>query len=63
MGVADLLSVADRRRLRAITRAVHLRFYPVEHLTDHECDKFIDSLTPELIAANLKAGRDSGLVE
>lgn len=63
MGVTDLLSLADRRRLREVTRRVHLRFYPQEFLTDRECDRFIESLTPELIAANLKAGRDTGLVE
>ena len=46
----DLESVGDmhipievRRRLRRITKHVHLRHYPGEFLTDRECDKFISS--------------------
>jgi len=46
----DLESVGDmhipievRRRLRLITKHVHLRHYPGDFLTDRECDKFISS--------------------
>jgi hypothetical protein len=63
MGFASLLSVADRNRMRAITRRVHLNFLPDSVLTDRECDKFIDSLSEKLIEANLKSGRDSTMVD
>ncbi len=63
MALSDLLKWEDRQRLRAITRRVHLRFLPDSVLTDYECDKFIDSLSERMIEANLRAGRNSGMVE
>lgn len=61
MSFSSMLSVADRRRLRAIVRRVHLRFYPQDFLTNHEVDKFIDSLSEEMIYRNLRAGRQLGM--
>lgn len=63
MGISNLLKHEDRQRLRAICRRVHLRFMPSEFLTDYECDKLIDSFSEEVIEANLRAGRQVGLVE
>jgi hypothetical protein len=57
-----MLKVEDRDRLRAIVRRIHLRWMPEEFLNDYECDKLIDSSSEEVIAANLKAGRDSGML-
>lgn len=58
-----MLSVEDRDRLRVIVRRVHLKWLPKELLTDYECDKLIDTFSEEVIAANLKAARDIGMVE
>lgn len=58
-----MLKVEDRQRLRAIVRRVHLKWMPADLLTDYECDKLIDSFSEAVIAANLKAGRDTGMVE
>ena len=63
MGLSSLLKHEDRQRLRTITRRIHLRHYPQEFLTDLECDKLIDSFSEEVIEANLRAGRQTGLVE
>lgn len=63
MSFASLLSVKDRNRLREIVKRTHLRYNPVEHLTDYEADKFIDSLSERVIAAKLRAGVDGGMVE
>lgn len=62
MGISTLLKHEDRQRLRAIVRRVHLRWLPNEFLTDYECDKLIDSFSEEVIEANLRAGRETGLV-
>jgi len=56
-----MLSIQDRRKLRDIVKRVHLRFYPVDKLTDYECDKFIDALSPELIENNLRASSKLGM--
>lgn len=58
-----MLKWEDRQRLRAIVRRVHLRWMPESLLTDYECDKLIDSFSESVIEANLKAGRDVGLVQ
>ena len=40
------LSFHDLQRLRAIVRRVHMKHYPVEHCTERECDRIIESLLP-----------------
>jgi hypothetical protein len=61
MSFSSMLSIQDRRKLRDIVRRVHLRFYPVDKLSNHECDKFIDSLSAEMIESNLRAGSKLGM--
>lgn len=61
MSFSNLLSIEDRRKLRNIVRRVHLRFYPVDKLSNQECDKFIDSLSAEMIENNLRAGSKMGM--
>lgn len=61
-GFSGLISQRDRARLREITRRVHLKHYPKEHLDDLECDRFIDAMSEKVIEANLRAGVDTGLV-
>ena len=62
MSFSSLLGDRDRLRLREIVKRVHLRHYPVEHLTDYEADKLIDSFSERVVEGHLKAGVDSGLV-
>jgi hypothetical protein len=41
-------SFQERQRLRAVVREVLRRDgVPVQHLTDYECDKWIDAVAPE----------------
>ncbi len=61
MSFTTMLSVHDRRKLRAIVRRIHLRFYPESLLTNHECDKFIDTLSAEMIESNLRTGDKMGM--
>lgn len=58
----SILSEADRERLRAIVRKVHLQHYPAHLLTNYECDKLIDSWGPEIAASLVKKAVDAGLV-
>ena len=59
---ASILSEADRERLRAIVRKVHLVHYPAHLLTNIECDKLIDAWGPEIAASLVKKAVDQGLV-
>ena len=61
MGFASMLSVKDRRRLREITKAVHLKYYPTEMITDYEADKLIDSFSEAVIERTLRAGMALGV--
>jgi hypothetical protein len=62
-GFTTQLSLADRRRLRLVIRNVHLKHYPVEHLTDYECDKLIDAMGPEVAANQIRQAMSLQLVE
>jgi len=61
VGMSDLLSVADRRRLRVFVKRVHFEHYPTEFLTDYEADKLVDSFSERVIEANLRAARSVGV--
>jgi len=61
-GFASMLSVADRDRLRAVVRRVHLRHYPQHLLTNFECDRLIDAWGPEIAGRLVKQAVDGGLV-
>jgi hypothetical protein len=54
-GMVGLIKHADLLKLRQIVRRVHLRHLPKDHLTDHECDRLIDSFSEEVVEANLRA--------
>lgn len=41
------LSWADRQKLRAVVKKVHMRHYPSEMITDLEADRMIDVIAPE----------------
>lgn len=62
MSFMSELSLADRQRLRAIVRKVHLNHYPQHMLTNHECDKLIDAWGPEVAGNIVKKAMDRGLV-
>jgi hypothetical protein len=61
-GFTSVLSVADRDRMRAIVRSVHLRHYPAHMITTLECDKLIDALGPEVAARLIKQAMDAGAI-
>lgn len=56
------LSIADRNRLRAIVRKVHLKHYPAHLLTDYEVDRLIDAWGPEVAGNIVRKAVDRGLV-
>lgn len=62
MSFSVTLSVADRRRLRAIIRKVHLAHYPTEKLTDIVCDQLIDTWGPDIAGNIVRQAVDRGLV-
>lgn len=45
-GFLSQLSWKDRQRLRRITRAVHMKHYPQELITDYEADRIIEAMAP-----------------
>jgi len=51
--------------LRRIVRKVHLSSVVAKHgvnfVTDHECDKLIESIGPEIVERMIKFGVDRGL--
>jgi hypothetical protein len=56
------LTYADRQRLRAIVRKVHLAHCPSDKLTDLDCDKLIDAWGPEVATTIIRHAVDSGRV-
>ena len=56
------LSIQDLRRLRASVRRVQMRHYPDRHVSDHEADKIIASLGPEVAEKQIKAQVDAGIL-
>jgi hypothetical protein len=59
---SSLLSHTDRSRLREIVKKTHLKFYPTSKLTNFECDKFIDTIGPEVMLPMLKKAVDGNLI-
>ena len=57
------LTKQDRDLLRGIVRKVHFAYVEAKHgfVTDHECDKLIDSLGPEIAERMIRFGVDRGL--
>lgn len=59
------LAQQDRDLLRGIVRKVHFAYVEAKHgkafVTDHECDKLIDSLGPEIAERMIRFGVDKGL--
>lgn len=45
-GFTSQLSWQDRQRLRKVTKAVHMKHYPQELLTDREADRMIEAMGP-----------------
>lgn len=62
MAFTSELSLADRQRLRAVVRNVHLKHYPQHMLTNYECDKLIDAWGPEVAGDIVRKAVDQGLV-
>lgn len=62
MSFSHTLSIADRRRLRAVIRKVHLAHYPTEKLTDIVCDQLIDAWGPEVAGEIVRKAVDRGMV-
>lgn len=59
---SSTLSWPDRQRLRAVIKAVQIRHYPVEFITDFECDKIIDAWGPRIAESVVKQAVDLGAV-
>ena len=62
MRYAEELSYEDRQRLRKIVKKEHFKHYPRDlRFSDHEADKFIESLLPETIYKLIKKSVDNGI--
>tara|TARA_R110002050_G_scaffold282407_1_gene430356 strand:- start:516 stop:716 length:201 start_codon:yes stop_codon:yes gene_type:complete len=55
----------DLVMLRGIVRKVHFAHVEAKYgknlITDHECDKLIDSIAPEVVQNMIRFGVDKGL--
>ena len=56
------LDFKDLQRLRAAVKRVYMTKYPVEFFTDHEADRMIEMLAPDVVERLIKATVDQNLV-
>ena len=54
MSFLNSLSLKDRRRLRTIVKATHLKHYPTHMITDYEADKLVEAFGEETLYKMLK---------
>jgi hypothetical protein len=59
MSFLHTLKVEERDLLRRIVKKVHLAHHPKEFCTDHEADKVIAVIGPEVIDRMIKFGKDN----
>ena len=59
MSFLHTLKVEERDLLRRIVKKVHLAHHPKEFCTDHEADKVISVIGPEVIDRMIKFGKDN----
>ena len=48
----------ERNVLRKIVKKVHLKYHPKEFCTDHEADKLIATIAPDVVEKLIKVGVD-----
>jgi hypothetical protein len=61
--VLSELSHNDLVRLRRVVRRLHLRYYPEEYVTDHECDRLIETFVPATVERLIKKLVDGKVVD
>jgi hypothetical protein len=65
MSFISTVGQQDLTMLRQIVRKVHLGSVVAKHgnsfVTDHECDKLIESIGPEVVERMIRFGTDKGL--
>jgi hypothetical protein len=52
------LKPEERRILRKVVKKVHLKYHPREFCNDHEADKLIATIGPEVAANLVRLGKD-----
>ena len=58
MSFLHTLKIEEREVLRRVVKKVHLCHHPEEFCTDHEADKVIAVIGPEVIERMIKFGKD-----
>ena len=58
MSFLHTLKIEEREILRKVVKKVHLCHHPEEFCTDHEVDKVIAVIGPEVIERMIKFGKD-----
>ena len=58
MSFLHTLKPEEREVLRRVVKKVHLCHHPEEFCTDHEADKVIASIGPEIVERMIKFGMD-----
>ena len=58
MSFLHTLKIEEREILRKVVKKVHLCHHPEEFCTDHEADKVIAVIRPEVIERMIKFGKD-----
>jgi uncharacterized protein YdhG (YjbR/CyaY superfamily) len=58
MSFLHTLKPEEREILRRVVKKVHLVHHPKEFCTDHEADKVISVIGPEVVERMIKFGKD-----
>lgn len=61
MSFLNALSHKERDTLRRVVRIVHMKHHPKDFQTDHEADKIIEAIGPEIAGRMIKVGIDHGI--
>lgn len=59
MSFLHTLKPEERDILRRVVKKVHLAYHPEEFQSDHEADKVIASIGPEIVERMIRFGKDA----
>lgn len=59
MSFLSELRYEDLRRLRKLVKQVHMRYHPIEFMTDREADRVIEALGRDIAMEQLAAAVDA----
>ncbi len=63
MSFLNTLQPKERDTLRRVVRIVHMKHHPKDFQTDHEADKIIEAIGPEIAGRMIKVGIDNKILD